>query len=175
MRSALVLTLLVAWSDTADAKRIDGGPCDWASETETLAFLPLILVGILLGYLVRCAFRHTTRTGDPLALHVADDIARITLFYARGLITAYSAAFVAAVVQGAELIAISVALLAVFELGTLIGAIRVRRALTAERAYAELRGTLLIVRSACGQARVHAAKRVIAASQTPTLPTSVVR
>lgn len=139
------------------------------------AFAALMLV--LLVFVVVCARRWREQQGESEAVSplVADHIARAVLRRAASATVATVAGVVSALALDHRLVAVLIAFVAFVPLGTLLGARRVARELERERARAELRGTLLIVRSPDGQARVPASRSVIASARRHAVPPSIVR
>jgi hypothetical protein len=176
MRLALVGSLLVALGGVAHAC-----PHRTAHFTHDLEIViglaPLLLLLLLLGVLFVRAVRDLRMplTGEAIELHVAEDIAQTTLRRATSLSIAMLAAVVSAWLLVNPLAAMVMTICNLLPLGTVIAARRVVAELAQPRARAQLRGTLLIVRSRTGQARVASKRRVIAAARRHSVPTSIAR
>ena len=142
-----------------------------------IELVPLGLLVLVFAFLFGQALRQlrTPDCGTAISPYVAEEIARTTLRRTSGFAIAIATAAIAAIVQAHLLAAIFAGFTALFPLGSILGARRVIGELDNERARAELRGTLLIVRSKHGQARVYASRRVIANAQRAVVPTTIAR
>jgi hypothetical protein len=143
-----------------------------------ILFGPVLLAGLLLGILLVLSLRHWRNQhgeGEAVSLLVADHIARAIARRAASGSVAALAAFISAWIFGHGLLVLLVGLIACVPLSTLLASRRVVRELEADRARAELRDTVLIVRSAQGQARLATSTRLIDEARRNAVPTSVAR
>jgi len=143
-----------------------------------ILFGPVLLAGLLLGILIVLSLRHWRTQqgeGEAVSLLVADHIARAVAGRAASGSIAALAAFVSAWIFGQGLLVLLVGLIACVPLSTLLASRRVLRELDADRARAELRETVLIVRSAKGQARLATSTRLIDRARNHAVPTSIAR
>ncbi|HEY5944918.1 MAG TPA: hypothetical protein VIV40_05475 [Kofleriaceae bacterium] len=143
-----------------------------------ILFGPVLLAALLLGILLVVSLRHWRGQhgeGEAISPLVADHIARKVLRRASGGSVASVAAFTSALLLGNGLLAVLVALISCIPLSTMVAARRVMRELDNERARAELRETVLIVRSPCGQARLATSTRLIDQARRNAVPTSIAR
>jgi hypothetical protein len=143
-----------------------------------IIFGPVLLAGLLLGILLVLSLRHWRMQNDPgeaVSLLVADHIARGVASRAASGSIAALAAFASAIVFGHGLLVLLVGLIACVPTSSLVASRRVLRELDREHARAELRETVLIVRSADGQARLATSHRLIDRARRSAVPTSVAR
>lgn len=137
---------------------------------------PILLLGLLIGVAVVIALwrRRTPGKGPGEAVPplVADHLARAVLRSASSWCAAYAVAVIGVLAMGEIVLALALATFSLIPLSSVIAARRVLRELGAEQARAELRGTVLIVRSERGQARVAGSSRQIGRSRAHAVPTS---
>ena len=141
-------------------------------------FGPVLLAGILLGILLVLSLRHWRGQhgeGDAVTLLVADHIARAVLRRSSSASVAAAVGFVSAWFLDNPILMLIVGLIACVPLSSFLAAKRVLRELDQDRARAELRDTVLIVRSAAGQARLATSSRLIDEARRSAVPTSVAR
>jgi hypothetical protein len=139
-------------------------------------FAAIGLVVLLVGTVALIAlYRRRTPTkgpGDAVSPLVAEQLARAVLRRASSWSVAYGVLVIGLVATGHSFPLLVLLTIWLVPLSSVLGARRVLRELTAERARAELRGTVLIVRSPSGQARVAASPRQIERARAHAVPQS---
>jgi hypothetical protein len=138
-----------------------------------IIFGPVLLAGLLLGLLLVLSLRHWRTQKEPgelVAPLVADHIARAAARRAASGSVAAVVAFGSSWLFGHGLLLLLVGLIACVPLTALLASRRVLRELGRERARAELRATVLIVRSADGQARLATSHRLIDQARRNAVP-----
>jgi hypothetical protein len=143
-----------------------------------ILFGPVLLAGLLLGILLVLSLQHwrtKQEPGEAISLLVADHIARAVARRAASGSVAALVAFASAILFGHGLLVLLVGLIACVPTSSLLASRRVLRELDRERARAELRDAVLIVRSERGQARLAASHRLIDQARRNAVPTSVAR
>jgi hypothetical protein len=139
-----------------------------------ILFVPILIVGLLIGVVIVAAIRSSkaNQPGDAVSPLVADYIAHAVRRRASSGSVATIVGIVAALALDHTLLAALLGFLICVPLSALQASRLVLRELGRERARAELRGTLLIVRSPNGQARVSASRRLIKQARRRGVPTS---
>ena len=138
-------------------------------------FAAFMFVAIALVIMGMRRSRRQAGSIEGVSLLVADSIVRAVLRRSGSAAVAAAGGFLGALTLDHGVLAALLAVVAFVPLGNVIAARRVARQLARERASAELRGTLLIVRSPAGQAHLAASPRVVASARTAALPASIVR
>ena len=143
-----------------------------------ILFGPVLLAAILLAILLVLSlrhWRHQNGEGEAITPLVADHIARAVARRAASGSVAALAAFTSAWIFGHGLLVLLVGLIACVPLSSLVASRRVMRELDADRARAELRESVLIVRSPMGQARLATSTRLIDEARKNAVPKTVAR
>lgn len=143
-----------------------------------LFMMPVLFVGAVLGLLfIRALLRalHGKSSAAAISWLLAEQIARRALGRAAGICLAGVVAFATSWLFGQLLLGTLIAAVAFISLSSVIAARRVLRVLEQDQASAELRGTLLVVRSPNRQAHLATTSRVIDKARTQAVPMSIAR
>lgn len=138
-----------------------------------ILFGPVLLAALLLGILLVISLRHWRtqhEVGEAVSPLVADHIGKAVLRRATSASVAAAVGFVTSLFLSNPLLSLLIAMIASVPLSSMIAARRVIRELGNDRARAELRETVLIVRSPDGQARLATSHRVIERARANAVP-----
>lgn len=140
-----------------------------------ILFGPVLLAALLLGILLVISLRHWRtqhEPGEAVSLLVADHIGKAVLRRATSASVASAVGFGTSLFLSNPLLSLMIAMIASVPLSSMIAARRVIGELGKQRARAELRDTVLIVRSPDSQARLATSHRVIDRARANAVPVS---